>query len=55
MITPTIEPITPYERAVILYNKYTKEYNRIVCSGAMQQNEHWKEVAKELAKLYKNK
>ena len=55
MVTPTIEPITPKERAVILYNKYTKEYNRIVCSGAMQQNEHWKEVAIELAKLYKNK
>jgi hypothetical protein len=45
--------ITPYERAVILYNKYTKEYNRSVCMGTMQQTEHWKEVAKELAKLYK--
>ena len=47
--------ITPKERAEILYNKYSIEYNRIVCSGAMQQNEHWKEVAIELAKLYKNK
>ena len=52
MITPTIEPITPYERAVILYNKYTKEYNRTLCSGKMQQTEHWKEVAIELGKLY---
>ena len=53
MITQTIEIITPYERAVILYNKYTKEYNRTLCMGAMQQNEHWKEVTMELAKLYK--
>lgn len=49
----TIEQITPYERAVILFNKYSREYNRIVCSGKMQQTEHWKEVTKELAKLYK--
>ena len=47
--------ITPYERAVILYNKYTKEYNRALVSGDMQQTEHWKEVSKELSKLYKNK
>ena len=52
MKTPTIEPITPKERAEILYNKYSREYNRIVCSGKMQQTEHWKEVAKELGKLY---
>ena len=49
----TIEPITAKERAEILYNKYSKEYNRIVCSGTMQQTEHWKQVAKELSKLYK--
>jgi hypothetical protein len=55
MITATIEQITPYERAVILYNKYTKEYNRTLCMGTMQQTEHWKEVTMELAKLYKNK
>lgn len=47
--------ITPKERAEILYNKYSKEYNRTLCSGAMQQTEHWKEVAKELGKLYKKK
>lgn len=52
MKTPTIEPITPKERAEILYNKYSKEYNRAVCMGKMQQTEHWKEVTKELAKLY---
>jgi len=45
--------ITPKERAEILYNKYSKEYNRIVCSGKMQQTEHWKQVAIELGKLYK--
>ncbi len=49
----TIEPITAKERAEMLFNKYTKEYNRRVCMGTMQQTEHWKEVAKELAKLYK--
>jgi hypothetical protein len=48
----TIEPMTPKERAKILFNKYSREYNRIVCSGKMQQTEHWREVAKELAKLY---
>jgi hypothetical protein len=53
MITQTIEQITPYERAVILYNKYTKEYNRTLCMGTMQQTEHWQEVTRELAKLYK--
>lgn len=53
MITQTIEQITPYERAVILYNKYTKEYNRTLVSGTMQQTEHWQEVSRELAKLYK--
>jgi hypothetical protein len=49
----TIDPITTKERAEILYNKYSKEYNRSVCMGDMQQTEHWKEVAMELAKLYK--
>ena len=44
--------ITPKERAEILFNKYSKEYNRTLCSGTMQQTEHWKEVAIELSKLY---
>ena len=47
--------MTAKERAEILFNKYSKEYNRILCTGAMQQTEHWKEVTKELSKLYKNK
>jgi hypothetical protein len=47
--------ITPKERAEILYNKYSKEYNRSLCMGTMQQTEHWTEVTKELSKLYKNK
>jgi hypothetical protein len=45
--------ITPKERAEILYNKYSKEYNITLCMGTMQQTEHWKEVRKELSKLYK--
>ncbi len=45
--------MTPKERAEILFNKYSKEYNSAVCMGTMQQTEHWKEVTKELAKLYK--
>ena len=44
--------MTPKERAEILYNKYSKEYNRTLVSGTMQQTEHWKEVANELRKLY---
>ena len=43
------------ERAKILFEKYSIEYNRQLVSGDMQQTEHWKEVAKELSKLYKNK
>ena len=44
--------ITPKERAEILFNKYSKVYNRLLVAGEMQQTPHWKEVAKELAKLY---
>jgi hypothetical protein len=47
--------ISAKERAKILYDKYSIEYNRQLVSGDMQQSEHWKEVAKELSKLYKNK
>lgn len=47
--------ISAKERAQILYDKYPIEYNRQLVSGSMQQTEHWKEVAKELSKLYKNK
>ena len=47
--------ISAKERAQILYDKYPIEYNRALVSGDMQQTEHWKEVAKELSKLYKNK
>lgn len=47
--------MTAKERAQILYDKYSIEYNRALVSGDMQQSEHWKEVAKELSKLYKNK
>jgi hypothetical protein len=47
--------MTAKERAQILYDKYSIEYNRALVSGDMQQTEHWKEVAQELSKLYKNK
>ena len=47
--------ISAKERAQILYDKYSIEYNRALVSGSMQQTEHWKEVAIELGKLYKNK
>ena len=47
--------ISAKERAQILYDKYSIEYNRALVSGSMQQTEHWKEVAQELSKLYKNK
>ena len=45
--------ISAKERAKILFDKYSIEYNRILISGNEQQSEHWKEVAKELSKLYK--
>ena len=47
--------ISAKERAQILYDKYSIEYNRALVSGSMQQSEHWKEVAQELSKLYKKK
>ena len=47
--------ISAKERAQILFDKYSIEYNRALVSGSMQQSEHWKEVAQELSKLYKNK
>ena len=43
-----IEPITAKERALMLFNKYSKDYNRRVCMGKQYQTEHWKEVTKEL-------
>jgi hypothetical protein len=46
--------MTPKERANILYNKYSKEYNRFVVSGYIKQGyDEWKEIAIELGKLYK--
>jgi hypothetical protein len=38
----------------MLYNKYSKEYNRFVVSGYIKQGyNEWKEIAIELGKLYK--
>ena len=50
----TSELMTPKERANILYNNYSKEYNRFVVSGYIKQGyDEWKEIAIELGKLYK--
>jgi hypothetical protein len=46
--------MTPEQRAYILYNKYTKAYNRFVVAGYIKQGRtDWKEIAIELGKLYK--
>lgn len=46
--------MTPQYRANILFKKYSKEYNRFVVSGYIKQGlDDWKEIAIELAKLYK--
>ena len=48
--------MTPQYRANILFNKYTKDYNRFIVSGYIKQGfDEWKEIAVELGKLYKNK
>jgi hypothetical protein len=48
--------MTPQYRANILFNKYSKEYNRFIVAGYIKQGlEEWKEIAIELGKLYKNK
>ena len=46
--------MTPEQRAYILFNKYTKAYNRFIVSGYIKQGRtDWKEIAIELGKLYK--
>jgi hypothetical protein len=46
--------MTPKERANILYNKYSKEYNRFVVAGYIKQGlDDWKQIAIELGRLYK--
>ena len=46
--------MTTKERANILFNKYSREYNRFVVDGYIKQGyEEWKEIAIELGKLYK--
>ena len=48
--------MTPKYRANILFNKYSKKYNRFVVAGYIKQGyEEWKEIAIELGKLYKKK
>jgi len=46
--------MTAEQRAKILFNKYSKEYNRFVVSGYIKQGlDEWKQIAIELGKLYK--
>jgi hypothetical protein len=48
--------MTHKERATILFNKYSKEYNRFIVAGYIKQEiEGWKEISIELGVLYKNK
>ena len=48
--------MTPQYRANILFNKYSKEYNRFVVAGYIKQGlDEWKEIAIELGKLYEAK
>jgi hypothetical protein len=48
--------MTPEYRAKILFNKYSKEYNRFVVSGYIKQGlDEWKQIAIELGKLYEAK
>lgn len=47
--------MTPQYRANILFNKYSKEYNRFIVIGYIKQGyDEWKQIAIELGKLYKN-
>ena len=46
--------MTAKERAVILYEKYSKEYVKRIVLGQLQRSEHWAEVTVELQKLYRN-
>ena len=47
--------MTPEQRALILFNKYSRDYNRFVVNGYIKQGfNEWKEIAIELGKLYKN-
>jgi hypothetical protein len=48
--------MTHKERAIILFNKYSKEYNRFIVAGYIKQEiEGWKEISIELGMLYKKK
>ena len=48
--------MTPEQRALLLFNKYSRDYNRFVVNGYIKQGyDEWKEIAVELGKLYKNK
>ena len=47
--------MTPEQRALLLFNKYSRDYNRFVVNGYIKQGyDEWKEIAVELGKLYKN-
>jgi hypothetical protein len=47
--------MTTKQRALILFNKYSRDYNRFVVNGYIKQGyDEWKEIAVELGKLYKS-
>jgi hypothetical protein len=47
--------LTPEQRALLLFNKYSRNYNRFIVYGYIKQGyDEWKEIAIELGKLYKN-
>jgi hypothetical protein len=42
------------QRALILFNKYSRDYNKFIVAGYIKQGfNEWKEIAVELGKLYK--
>jgi hypothetical protein len=47
--------LTPEQRALLLFNKYSRDYNKFIVAGYIKQGfDEWKEIAVELGKLYKN-
>jgi len=47
--------MTPKQRALLLFIKYSRDYNRFIVNGYIKQGyDEWKEIAVELGKLYKS-
>ena len=46
--------MTTKQRALLLFNKYSRDYNKFIVAGYIKQGfNEWKEIAVELGKLYK--